>query len=70
MLLADGQERVEVGRVGLHDVHGQAGQVVGQLGGAALQEHALLAGVGQGADGVGADEAESAGHEDHEHTFR
>ncbi len=43
--------------------------MLGQLRAAALQEHALLAGFGQGAHGVRADEAQAAGHENHGSSF-
>lgn len=70
VLLADREQGVEVGDVGLHGVHGQVGERGGHHGSPALQQDALLAGFGEGADGVGADEAGASGNEDHDNSGR
>jgi len=66
----DGEQRLEVGGVGLLHRDRRVEAACRQLGVAALDEHAFLARVQQRLHAVGADETQPAGDQDHVGHFR
>ncbi|GES29814.1 hypothetical protein San01_23010 [Streptomyces angustmyceticus] len=68
--VADREQGIAIGDVRLLDRHPRSGEYGGEFTGAALDHHAVFAQVEERSYGMGSDEAETSGDEDHDVSFR